>query len=323
MPSAVLIANPAASGFTGGLHRSVVRILRRRFEVSPVWPRSALDARAMAHQAGNDRVDLVAAMGGDGIVHQVAGALAGTDTTLAILPAGTTNVYARLLGIPTSTEKAARMLVDGMSPEPQPLLRIEALGGGESSLHYAVFAAGLGFDAEIVEAAESEPYRKYRFASWHYARTSLGLLWQQFGDRLPHLRVRAGNRAADAAGLMVQFRSAYTFLGPVPLKLHPQPPSPMTVLVVERLRLLRAGEIVTRAALGRNLGDVEGLSIWQEVDRLEVEADPMVALQADGESLGRIDRALLTFLPAGLRVARPLSRRAGRFRRRAGAARPA
>ena len=38
-------------------------------------------------------------MGGDGVAHHVGNALVGTDTALGLIPVGTTNVLARILGI--------------------------------------------------------------------------------------------------------------------------------------------------------------------------------------------------------------------------------
>ena len=107
MPRLTLIANPAASGFTGALHRRVVSILRASYDVTAAWPDSADDARATAHRAASDGVEVVAAMGGDGVAHHVANGLAGSDTAMALVPAGTTNVLARILGLPVNAAKAA------------------------------------------------------------------------------------------------------------------------------------------------------------------------------------------------------------------------
>lgn len=296
-----LIANPAASSFTGGLHRTVVRILRRKYEVVALWPRSAADARLMAAQQAEEGVEVVAAMGGDGIVHQVANGVSGTETTAAVLPAGTTNVYAQLLGLPRSTTKAARLLVEDSVTEKWPLVEIEVNG----ETHRATFAVGLGFDAEIVEAAEAEPYRKYRFAAVHYARTALGLIVSRFPQRLPNLAVTAGDRRSHAAGVMVQFLSCYTYLGRRPLRFHAEAPAPMSALLVDHLRLGNALPMVLGSALGRDLGKVEGFELWREVAELTVEAEPPVAVQADGERLGLTQRATLRYLPDALTVAVP------------------
>ena len=59
------------------------------------------------------KTDAVVVYGGDGSVTQVARALKGKDTPLAIIPGGTANVLSKELGIPQNTEKALEMLARG------------------------------------------------------------------------------------------------------------------------------------------------------------------------------------------------------------------
>jgi diacylglycerol kinase family enzyme len=71
----------------------------------------ALPKAAKAAAAGG--AEMVVAGGGDGTISCVAGALAGTDTKLGVLPLGTLNHFARDLGIPTKLEDAAKLLASG------------------------------------------------------------------------------------------------------------------------------------------------------------------------------------------------------------------
>ena len=57
--------------------------------------------------------DAVFALGGDGTVMEVAGALAGTETPVGVLAGGTGNLLARALGIPLSMKRAVPSLLDG------------------------------------------------------------------------------------------------------------------------------------------------------------------------------------------------------------------
>ena len=66
-----------------------------------------------AAEAVKSGAELVIAAGGDGTLGAVAGALAGTDAALGILPLGTLNHFARDLGIPPSLEEAAAILAKG------------------------------------------------------------------------------------------------------------------------------------------------------------------------------------------------------------------
>jgi hypothetical protein len=76
----------------------------------------------------------------------------------------------------------------------------------------------------------------------------------------------------------------------------------MTVLTLERLRRHRVPSIALRAVAHRDLSPIKGLEVWHGVERVSLEADPSVAVQADGESLGLVDAAKVAWAPDALRV---------------------
>lgn len=286
MQRLLLIANPASSQFTGGTHRTVARILSRKFEVEAVWPQSAQHARDLTGQAIEDGVDVVAAMGGDGVAHHVGQALVGSETALAVIPTGTTNVYSRLYGIPSKATAAARLLQGEHQRIRVPVLTIDGVNDSGPSVRHALFAAGFGFDAEVVKAAEGEPYRKYWFGSFHYARNAITTLITTFRDRQPNIRISAEGHNAEAVAVLVQFHPVYTYFGRLALTLARRPPSPLTLLVAEGLPARRIPRIATAVLTRRSLASIPGLSVWEGVERFTITADPPVDGQADGELTG-------------------------------------
>lgn len=305
MTSALLIANPAASQFTGGLHRTAMRLLGRTRDVHAIWPQSAEHSRLAARDAAHSGVDLVIAMGGDGIVHHVAQGLIGTDATLGIIPAGTTNVLARLLGIPPRATSATRLLADSFETTLSPTVDVSATGPEGAWSARAVFSLGLGPDAVVVSRAEREPYRKYRFGGVHYVRTALGVVWHDLRKRKPGVTVSTPTERIGI-GAMVQFHPSYTYLGRVPLRLDPHPPDPMSVLTIEKLPIRRVGTILRKAATG-SLEEVKGLTLDRRVTDFTVAADVPVDVQMDGEHYGAVFTLTAVAHPAGLRVAVPQS----------------
>ncbi|HJQ78111.1 MAG TPA: diacylglycerol kinase family protein [Acidimicrobiia bacterium] len=300
MDRIAVIANPIASQFTGGSHREVMAELAKDHEVEALWPASASESTRVARSAMDDGATVVVAMGGDGIVHHVAQALVGTDVALGIIPAGTTNVAARLFGIPSRQLKAAR-LIGRARPALVGTARLEMTRGDTNTVHYALFACGLGLDAEVVRVADSDPYRKYRFGSLHYARSALGVGLGRFPSVKPHVDLAADGRRMKGTSALIQFRDLYTYFGRISLRFD-EAPEPMSVLVMERLKRRRVPAISFAALFHRDLGRIGGFELWPGIDRLEFSADPPVAVQADGEGLGLVDGGVVEWAPDSLNV---------------------
>ncbi|MGK5519637.1 diacylglycerol/lipid kinase family protein [Micromonospora sp. URMC 107] len=89
--------------------------------------------------------ELVFVWGGDGMVQRCADALAGSGTAMAIVPAGTANLFAANLGIPEDLPEAVRIGLHG---------RRRALDLGRvNGEHFAVMA-GAGFDGDLIREAD-------------------------------------------------------------------------------------------------------------------------------------------------------------------------
>lgn len=302
MDRAVVIANPIASQFTGGAHRDVMAAISKSREVEAIWPSSAAEAHAAAAEAAARDVGIVVAMGGDGMVHHVSQGLVGTKASLGIIPAGTTNVVARLLRIPTKPVRAARLIARATQPTKVGVARMTLTRGTTATVHHAIFACGLGLDAEVVIKADSDPYRKYRFGSIHYARTAVGVGLRTFPKHRPHIEATSGERQALVTTVLLQFRGIYTYFGKIPLRFNKTIPDPMSALLMGRLHRHRIPRIAFAAVGGRDLDTVPAMEVWTEVETLEVVAEPPVAAQADGESLGMIDAGRIEWVPDALKV---------------------
>lgn len=302
MARIAVIANPIASQFTGGSHRDVMSALASVHEAEAIWPATATEAEGAAAAAVTDGYDVVVAMGGDGMVHHVAQGLVGSTAALGIIPAGTTNVIARLLGIPGRQAKAARLIARSTEHRRIGVATVTASRGSVETDHHAMFACGMGLDAEVVARADQDPYRKYRFGSIHYLRTAVGTALGSFASRRPHVRATTSVGEADLSTALVQFREVYTYFGKLPIRLAHDPPNPMTVLGIDRVRRTRVPQIAFKALFGRDLTRIKGAVVWEGVDELELVADPPMSLQADGEGLGYVDSAVIRWNPDALSV---------------------
>lgn len=304
MPTAILIANPSASQFTGGVFRDITTTLSRTFELTTEWPISPHETETVARRAADRGSDVVFAMGGDGVAHHVANAVVHSDTALGIIPVGTTNVLARILGIPLRAPRAASHAI-GFEPVPTRMVRIDATTPVGDITRYAAFALGIGFDADVVESAETRPFSKTRFGSVHYASTAIGRLLSSWRSEYPNLRMTCDGDRFDALAALTQVHDPYTYFGKVPLRLTAEPPTGVATLAANDLGVTRATEIFSRAAIGLNHRDATGIRLWTDYERLDIEAEPRTPFQADGELIGYASHIAVTPQEDALLVLRP------------------
>ena len=114
----------------------------------PLWyeiPKSR-KAPKRAKRALEEGADLVLVWGGDGTVQRCVDALAGSGVPIAIIPAGTANLFASNLGIPKEIAKAVRI---GLHGERRPI-DVGRINGER----FAVMA-GAGLDASMIRDADA------------------------------------------------------------------------------------------------------------------------------------------------------------------------
>ena len=127
----LIIVNPYATTVSDRLKNLVVYALRGRYQVDAIDTESRDHATELCREAAREGYDVVVAFGGDGTVNEAANGLAGSDTPLSCLPGGRTNVYCRMLGIPTdvvdATEHLLRIADDWQPAARRPRPRQRAL----------------------------------------------------------------------------------------------------------------------------------------------------------------------------------------------------
>ena len=145
MNRTALIVNPFASGVTEEGLAAVERELRSTVELTVTLTERPAHATELAR--GLDGVDSVFAFGGDGLLNEVLNGL-GEDAVVGVLPGGRTNVVARALGVPLGPAAAARALVSA---------RPRRISLGRANGRRFAFAAGVGFDAELIRRVDAGP----------------------------------------------------------------------------------------------------------------------------------------------------------------------
>ena len=118
MKNIVFIMNPISGTVSKSAIPSMIEKLldKELFSYDIRETQYAGHATEIAHQAIDEGVDIVCAIGGDGTVNEVGRALIGSQTALAIIPCGSGNGLARHLMLPMDAGKA---LKEGLKYEPE------------------------------------------------------------------------------------------------------------------------------------------------------------------------------------------------------------
>jgi diacylglycerol kinase (ATP) len=114
----------------------------------PMW-REVPKSRFVPEQVKNllkEDVELIFVWGGDGTVQRVIDAVAGVPVALAILPAGTANLFATNLGIPKDLEEAVKIGLNGSR---------RRLDVGQINREHFGVMAGTGLDALMIRDADA------------------------------------------------------------------------------------------------------------------------------------------------------------------------
>jgi diacylglycerol kinase (ATP) len=143
-----LIFNPSAGkGRAGRLRTSVSRFLEGR-GLRPVWHVTEGPGHAGSIVGELPGEVPVIAVGGDGTVHEVAAACAGTRRILGVLPAGSGNDYVKALGVGTNLRRALEVLVGGS---------VRVVDAAEVNGIPFNNGLGVGFDAEVAAGVAEAP----------------------------------------------------------------------------------------------------------------------------------------------------------------------
>jgi diacylglycerol kinase family enzyme len=225
-------------------------------------------------------------LGGDGTLNEAANGLARTACALAPLPGGSTNVFARTIGLPNDPIEATGGLLDALARR-----SIRRVGLGSVNGRYFLFHTGVGFDAAVVEQVERREGLK-RYAG-HPLFVFAGFdTWIRHYDRSrPRFAVHHadGTVIDDAYLTIVLNTNPYTYLGNRPLNLAPEATLDrgLASVTLRTMAFARTMRIIA-SALGS--GSVLRRSRWvdhrTDLAALSLRAYGPVPYQIDGDHLG-------------------------------------
>jgi YegS/Rv2252/BmrU family lipid kinase len=164
----MLIVNPSAGPFAVQPQLPAVLTYLEQQGWQPTLQQTEQSGEAThyARLARDQGVDAVFVVGGDGTINEVVNGLASSDVALGVLPAGTGNVWAKELGLPTRSPLHLLPLLDSVRAlVPGTTRRIDL---GHANGRYFLQWSGLGLDAAVTYAMEPRTRTQRRMGALAY-----------------------------------------------------------------------------------------------------------------------------------------------------------
>lgn len=302
MKEVLLIYNPAAGRVpVKPFIQGIVRALSTNdWHIQVAETLIGRHSTQLARQAGLDNFYAAFAIGGDGTVGQVANGLIGSNTALGVLPAGTSNVWARELGLPTFTwfrlnslRKNAHLL------SKSPICHIDV---GLCNEQPFLMWTGIGLDAMTVNKLEPRK-RFYKYLSVpHYMAATIynASFWHGM-----NLNVWADDQKVEGHYLLAVASNIRHYMGGMS-EISPH-------------AFIDDGKMELWLLSGSNLADafrhffelVSGRHIKSDFARciifstLRIESEAPFSVQMDGEPMLGGNKVEIRILPRSLRVLLP------------------
>ena len=302
----MLLINPSASSVNWKSRMAANSALVADHAVTTVETTKRDDATGLARQAAEEGFEAVVVLGGDGTVNEAANGLAGTETVLAALPGGSTNVFARTIGMAPKTGRAAPQLQAALARGDS----VRTFKLGTVNGRHFLFHLGVGYDAAVVAQVERRSSLKRKIGQAVFVYASFSTYLRHYDHRQPSfaLDFPDGTSVEDGFFTICLNTNPYTYLGARPLFVTPDT-GPDRGLVTVTTRRLKVRTLLT--LFGSALGQGEALRRNRDVDyhtdlaSLTIRGHGAFPHQVDGDYLGMAEKLEVAHGQASVRLVVP------------------
>jgi diacylglycerol kinase family enzyme len=301
----LLVVNTSASSVTARARVVIQKALSADHDVVLKETNRRGHAARLAQGAAADGLDVVVVLGGDGTLNEAANGLAGTRTALAVLPGGSTNVFARTIGMANDPIEATSQLLSALAAG-----SLEQVGLGQANSRYFLFHAGIGFDAAVVSRVEKlAPLKRYTGPAVFVAATLL--TWARGYDRTgPLFSVQGDGVLVEGAAFAIGMNTdPYTFFGNRPMNVAPGTSlgTPLSLVVFDRLTLASVVPVLAAAFRGGLPKDRGAhVSVVRSVRSATISGLRPLPYQLDGDYMGEAEQIELRWAAASLWLVMPV-----------------
>lgn len=301
-----MIFNPFATTTSPRVREVLVGALAYQLDLQVAQTTHRGHGLELAAEAREDGLDVVIALGGDGTVSEIVNGMLGAKgpgpdvPKLGVVPAGSANVFARSLGYPNDPVEATGELIS----------RIRSGGSrrvslGKANDRYFTINAGLGIDAEIIEAMEETRSSGKDATTTRYVATALSRFFQT--DRSsPTLAISIpGEPLIRGVYLAWVLNTApVTYIGAVAMNPSPRASFEhgLDLWAVKTLSLPSSLKHFRRMMASKESTSGKNLIARHDLPELEIFCETPTRFQIDGDAGGLIDRMRFQSVPNALEV---------------------
>lgn len=297
---ALLIHNPFATKSRPALTRKVINRLAADLKLEVATTARRGHATDLALEAVEQGMDAVLTLGGDGTMNEALQAVVHTDVVLGALPTGSTNVWARSVGLPADTLPAVETTLAALRRGAHRRVNLGMANG-----RYFAFNLGFGFDAAVVREVE----RRHRFkrAARQAAFLSWGIvtLMAKFDREATAITVdTVGGTVGGFKTVVCCNTTPFAYLGSRPVHLCPEASvdTGLDLAAFDALQAPSLLRLLARAARGADLATFGWLRRWHDLPSAELHSDTSLPWQVDGDLVGETTRLELRAVPLGASV---------------------
>ena len=305
----MLIVNTSASSVTARARVVIQKALAADHEVLLRETKRRGHATHLARGAAADGLDAAVVLGGDGTLNEAANGLAQSATSLAVLPGGSTNVFARTIGVVNDPIEATSQLLTALADGPP-----KQIGLGQLNGRYFLFHAGIGFDAAVVARVERLSLLKRYVGPAVFVTAALSTWARGYDRQRPTFSLEtAGQILEDGYFSVCLNTDPYTYLGTRALSVAPGTSlqTPLSLVTFQRLTLGALLPVIGAALRGgARVQSSRHVSFAANVHQATVRGHRPVPYQLDGDYLGESGLIELRWAPDALRVVLPSSNEA-------------
>lgn len=297
-----LIYNPMAGRFPSQplVERAAALLNEKGWDIELLKTHGGDHITKLAKRAAADQLDAVFIAGGDGSVHKAVAGLLGSETSLAVLPSGTANVWAQELGLPTlswtnwiALEQSVKRILNG---------KVHSMDVGICQGIPFLLWSGAGFDAFVVHHLEPRTRWQKQFPATQYAAN---VAWYARNWSGMDLDIWVDDEKLEGTFILVLVTNIHLYAGGL-AEISPSAKlddGRMDLWLFSGDSMLETLQHLFDVAAGKHLDSEK--TIQRSCKNIKIRSSADLYLQLDGEPVNPAYQVDISIKPAALQVMVP------------------